>query len=431
MFFPGARPISRRELLRGAAGAAIALPFLDAMALVRGEEASKPPVRLVWIHTESGMWMPKFKPTKTGRDFDLTYILEPLAPFKSELSILSGLFHQNAFKRNPQAGRHSQDGMCHLTGADLAGTPGVSVRNTVSVDQLAAEAVGERTRLPSLGFTVDRAATLSYTASGTPVPAEWDPQAVFDQLFGGGGPDAKKRAEARFRRDCSVLDDVMESTRDLSRKLGAADRQKLDAYLSTVREVERRARVARAWADKPAVPPPPGAKDPGPPPEKNRTAYVRVLLDMLVLALQTDQTRFATARIGFMGCQYPDIGCPDGYHGYTHHDFKKEKQEAMARVDRHRLAHLAYFLGKLKAVKEGDHDLLYNCLVHYGTGMGADHETTDLANLLIGRGGGTFTPAGHVDYKVKPLANLYVRMLKAAGVSVKRFANSTGPIDSV
>jgi hypothetical protein len=429
MVFPGARPVSRRELLRGTAGAAVALPLLDAMAPARAAE--KPPVRLVWVHTESGMWMPNYKPKKTGKDFDLTPTLEPLAPFKGELTVLSGLFHANAFKRNPQAGRHSQDGMCHLTGADLAGTPGVAVRNTVSVDQVAAEAVGERTRLPSLGLTVDRGGTLSYTPSGTPVPAEWDPRAVFNQLFGGNTPEARKRAEERFKRNTSVLDDVLESTRDLSGKLGANDRQKLDEYLATVREVERRARVARAWADKPAVVPPAGAKDPGPPPEKDRTAYVRVLLDTLVLALRTDQTRFATARIGFMGCAYPDIGLPDSYHGYTHHDLKPEKQQAMARIDRHRVGLFAEFLGKLKAVREGDGTLLDACVVHYGAGMGSDHETTDLANLVVGRGGGAFAPAGHVDYKEKPLANLFVRMLAAAGVPVKTFADSTGPLDGV
>lgn len=426
------QPISRRQLLRGAAGVVVGLPVLEAMSrpLAAAEPGGKPPGRLVWIHTESGMWMPKYKPAKTGADFDLTYILEPLAPFKKRMTVLSGLRHANAFKRNPQTGRHVQDGMCHLTGADLGSTPGVAVRNTVSVDQVAAEAIGENTRLPVLNLTVDRGGTLSYTPAGTPVPSEWDPRAIFAQLFADNSPDAKRQAAARFERNTSVLDDVLESARDLSGKLGATDRRTVDEYLTTVREVERRAKVARAWSDRPAVPPPSGTKAPGPPPEKDRTAYVRVILDMLALALQADQTRLATARIGFMGCQYPDIGCPDSYHGYTHHDFKKDKQDAMAKVDRHRVGHLAYLLGKLSQVKEGGGSLLDSCLIHYGAGMGSEHDETDLANLIVG-GGGWVKHAGHVDYGDRPLSNLYLRMLHAAGVKAAKFADSTEPLKSI
>jgi hypothetical protein len=176
------------------------------------------------------------------------------------------------------------------------------------------------------------------------------------------------------------------------------------------------------------VPPPPGTNAPGPPPEKDRTAYVRVILDMLALAIRTDQTRLATARIGFMGCMYPDIGCPDGYHGYTHHDFRKDRQDAMAKVDRHRISHLAYLLDNLSRVKEGAGTLLDSCLIHYGAGMGSEHEDTDLANLIVG---GRVTHAGHVHYGDKPLANLYVRMLQAAGVQTAKFADSTEPLRGV
>lgn len=422
------QPISRRQLLRGTATAVIGLPVLEAMTQpIAAASSIKPPIRLVWMHTESGMWMPKYKPSKVGVDFDLTYILEPLAPFKKQLTVLSGLRHANAFKRNAQTGRHVQDGMCHLTGADLSGTPGLAVKNSISIDQLAAEAIGENTRLPVLNLTVDRGGTLSYTAAGTPVPAEWDPRAIFAQLFSDNSPEAKKQSAARFERNQSVLDEVIESTNDLSRKLSAIDRRTVDEYFTTVREVERRARVARAWADKPAVAPPNNAKAPSAPSEKDRTAYVRVILDMLVLALQSDQTRLATARIGFMGCQYPDIGCPDSYHGYTHHDFQASKQEAMAKIDRHRVSHLAYFLDKLSNIREGDGSLLDACFIHYGAGMGAEHDATDLANLVVGGAGG-LAHAGHVDYGDMPLANLYVRMLQTAGVPTQKFADSTGAL---
>jgi hypothetical protein len=422
------RPISRRQLLRGSAGAILGLPLLEAMShpLARASDGN-PPVRLVWIHTESGMWMPKYKPSKLGHDYEMTYILEPLTPFRERLSILSGLRHANAFKRNPQTGRHAQDGMCHLTGADLGGTPGVAVRNTVSVDQLAAEVVGEKTRLPVLNLSVDRNSTLSFTASGTPVPVEWDPRAIFIRLFANNSSEAKQKAAARFERNQSVLDDVLESTRELSGRLGANDRRTVEEYLTTVREVERRATVTRQWVDQPAVPKPPGVNAPGAVPENDRTAYVRVMLDMLALALQVDQTRLATARIGFMGCQYPDLGCPDSYHGYTHHDFKQDRQDAMAKVDRHRISHLAYFLERLNAIQEGGSTLLDACLIHYGAGMGEEHESPDLANLLIGTTS-EIHAAGHVQYQDVPLANLYVRMLNTAGIPIHRFADSTGPL---
>jgi hypothetical protein len=415
-------------MLRGAAGATLGLPLLEAMTRpLIGAPNGTTPVRLIWIHTESGMWMPKYKPSTTGLDFELPYILEPLAPFRKQLSVLSGLRHANAFKRNPQTGRHIQDGMCHLTGADLGGTPGVAVRNSISVDQAAAETVGEHTRLPVLNVTVDRSSTLSFTSAGTPVPSDWEPRSIFSRLFADNSPEAKQQAAARFERNKSVLDDVLESTQDLSKLLGANDRRTVDEYLTTVREVERRAKVARDWADKPSIFQPKDVHTPGPVPERDRTAYVRVILDMLALALQTDQTRLATARIGFMGCQYPDIGCPDSYHGYTHHDYRKDRQDAMAKVDRHRIGHLAYFLDKLSNVKEGERTLFDSCLIHYGAGMGDEHESTDLANLLIGSADG-IRPVGHVDYKDQPLANLYVRMLNAAGIQLTKFADSTGPL---
>jgi len=423
------RTISRRKLLRSATGTLLGLPLLEGMALQSraATGAIDPPVRLIWIHTESGVWMPKYKPSSVGEDFALTEILDPLAPLKNRLSVLSGLRHANAFKRNPQTGRHLQDGLCHLTGADLGGTPGVAVRNTVSVDQLAAEAIGENTRLSALNLTVDRSSTLSFTQAGTPVPAEWDPRSIFTKLFTENTAEAKKRTADRFERNKSILDDVMESTRDLSNSLGANDRRTVDEYLSNLREVERRAAVMKDWSERPALPQPPNTKAPGGIPENDRTNYVRVMLDMLVLALQIDHTRIATARIGFMGCHYPDIGCPDSYHGYTHHDSRKDRQDAMAKVDRHRIGHLAYFAEKLQQIKEGERSLLDSCLIHYGAGMGAEHESTDLANLLLGTCGG-IRPVGHIDYGDQPLSNLYVRMLNAAGIPITKFADSTGPL---
>jgi hypothetical protein len=423
--------MSRRTFLRGT-GAAVALPLLEAM-VPAGSAAGdgKPPVRLVFLHTESGMWMPRYRPARTGTDYELSPTLEPLKDYKEDFSVLSGLLHVNAFKRNPVHNRHSQDSTCFLTAADLSRVPGVAAKNSISVDQVAAGVIGDQTRIPSMALSVYGQRSISYTDSGAPVPAETDPRVVFAQLFAEATAVSRAEAERRFRQNQSILDEVTESARSLGAQLGARDRDKVDEYLTNVRAVERRLQQAHVWTKKPPAAPPAGTRKPGPVPEMDRGAHVRLLLDMVVLALQTDQTRLATVRVGFMNCRYPQIGCPDGYHGYTHHGFRVEKQECMAKVDRARIGHMAYFLGKLKAVREGDADLLHNCLIHYGSGMGMSHEGTDLPTLLAGHGGGAVRPGRHNDYKGKPLANLFVTMLHAAGVPVPSFVDSTGPLSDV
>lgn len=420
--------IHRRTFLRGA-GALIALPMLEAMTPRRllGAIAApaKPPVRLVFIHTESGMWMETFTPKTTGADFALSPTLEPLAPFRNDFTVASGLFHAAAFKRNA-CGRHCQDTTCFLTGADLGATPGVPTRNSVSVDQVAVRRLGERTRFPSLHFSPGGISSIVYSETGTPIPAETDPRAAFHRLFSDDSPEARIAAKRRLALNKSVLDDVLDSARDLERRVGAADKAKLDEYLTNVREVERRTQIAEQWIDQPAPTAPAGTKPPlsgG-----TRTDRIRALMDVAALALQTDQTRIVTLQIGGMGCTYPEIGAADSYHNYTHHDFKPERIAAMQKVDKHRVEHVARFLDRLRSVKEGERDLLFNSAILYGSGMGQTHEGADLPNLVLGHGGGALRPGQHVDFKGKPLANLFLAMLATAGVEEKKFADGTEPI---
>lgn len=450
--------LSRRHLLRGL-GVGVGLPFLECMAPARAfAAAAKPPVRLVWLYAGSGMFMPAYKPARAGREWHRSTelpetrnsfpggmpegikplgTLEPLLPFKDHVTVLSGLYHRGAFTRGTVV-RHAQDPACHLTGADLFRVPGVASRNSVSIDQVAARHLGTRTRLPTLNLTHDRGLTIVHSDTGSPIPSDWNPYDVFQRLF--TGPSEKERAwaEVRYRQRKSILDDCADDTQLLLKKLGKQDRERFDEYLSQLRSIEKRAEAARKWAEVPLPKLPAGtgelkqlggvgqSLDLGNPQAAaaNFKDRIRLMLDVLVLALQTDQTRAATATLGHMGDVYKEEGLNDSYHGYTH-----TGPVGMAKVDRLRMEHVAYLLGRLQGVQEADGStLLDNALVHFGGGMGTWHESTDLANLVAGHAGGRFKLGDHVAYDGQPLANLYVTMLQAAGVPVDSFADSTGPL---
>jgi hypothetical protein len=425
-------PLTRRSFLCGIS-ACIPLPFLEAMQA--GAATSKEPVRLVWLYTKSGMWTPKFTPTETGDKWQLTPILEPLADFQADVNILTGLRHANAFKPNPVVNRHGQDAVCHLTAADLGRVPGIAAKNGISIDQIAARSVGEHTRLPTLNLTID-SESISYNANGDRIPAESRPELVFDRMFGERTQQSLEQMERRFRRHKSILDDVMEQTVTLNSQLGSADRDKLDAYLTSLRDVERRMQIERRWAGVEAVAVPDGVQRPGAKPAR-RGDYVKVMMDLIALALQTDQTRIATFKLGAMGCQYPELGSPNTYHTYTHGAGTSEAaRKNMIAVDRERIGHLAYFLGKLRDIPDGEHNLLHNSFVHYGAGMGKTHGEGEadgdvVPNLTAGHAGGRIRTGQHIDYGKKPLTNLYVSMLQSAGVEMGSFVDSEGALDAI
>jgi hypothetical protein len=450
--------LSRRHVLRSL-GASVGLPFLECMAPRTAWAApSKPPVRLVWLYAGSGMFMPAYKPARTGREWHLSTelpdtqnsfkegmpegikplgTLEPLLPLKDHVTLLSGLYHPGAFTRGTVV-RHAQDPMCHLTGADLFRVPGVACRNSVSIDQVAARQVGPQTRLPVLNLTHDRGLTVAASDTGSPIPSDWNPYDIFQRLFTGPSDKDKAWAEVRFLQRKSILDDCMDDAKALLKKLGKEDHERFEEYLSQLRSIETRAEATRKWAGVPLPMLPQGAGelkkiggvgqslDLGNPQAAAAQfkARIRLLLDVLVLALQTDQTRIATATLGHMGDVYKEEGLHDTYHGYTH-----TGPAGMAKVDRLRIEHVAYFLERLQGVKEADGStLLDNSLVHFGGGMGTWHESTDLANFVAGHAGGRLKLGDHVDFQGKPLANLYVAMLQAAGIEIDRFADSTGPL---
>ncbi len=363
------RPISRRTVLRGL-GAALALPWLEALAPAA---PGRPPVRLAFVYVPNGVHMPDWTPTATGADYRLPWILEPLAPVKQDVLVLSGL---SAHRADGPSGNHARAMAAYLTGRRPPDSGG-EILLGVSADQVVARAVGRNTRLPSLELGCEPGAqsgrcdapyscaytsNLSWRSESTPMPPEVNPRAVFDRLFGGGDRDEAARGRAlraRYRR--SVLDFVRDDAARLHSQLGGSDRRRLDQYLTAVREVETRLGGADQAA--PDYPRPAGVPADYP-------AHVRLMCDLLALAFQTDTTRVSTLIFAneFSNRAYPFLDVRDGHHDLSHHQNRPERTAKLRTINRFHVSQFAYLLGRLRAVREGDATLLDNCLVAYGCG---------------------------------------------------------------
>jgi hypothetical protein len=329
-----------------------------------------------------------------------------------------------------------------LTGCQPRKTHGADIKAGVSVDQLAAQKVGKATRFASLeigceggrnagncdsGYSCAYSANISWRGESTPMPKEVNPRLVFERLFAPAGSKTDPKARRRDLLRKSILDFVAEDARGLKRKLGSTDNRKLDEYLTGVREIERRlARVEKVEV-KGA---PPGAVRPAGIPRVYRE-HLRLMADMLVLAFQADLTRIATFVFANEGSNrsYRDIGVAEGHHDLSHHGRNRRKQEKIQKINVFHVEQLAYLLGKLKGIKEGDGTLLDRCMILYGSGNsdGNRHNHDDLPILLAGKAGGAFKTGRHLVYKREtPLTNLYLSMLDALGVRVPKFGDSTG-----
>ena len=420
--------IPRRTFLRGF-GAAVALPMLDAMA--PAQAAAKPPCRMAVVLTPIGMNMDTWTPKTVGTDFELPETLTPLADLRSDVSILSGLCHPRVW------GGHETEGASFLTGADiLSGTPGCTWKNTLSMDQLAAERVGHETRFASMELmkrgSGARHFTLSWSREGVAQSAETDPAAVFDKLFLDETAGERERRDELLRKRQSILDLVRSDLRRLEGRVGRADREKLDQYAAAVREVEIRVRRSEEWAKKPR--PKVDAKRPEPlrdGGEKDRLSHLRVMLDLTALAFQTDSTRIVTYAMCDSNSEIVGSGLKDSHHGLSHHGGDEEKKKKLTQLDRAHVAQLAGFLERLKATPDGDGTtLLDNSMVLYGSGLGdaSRHTHKDLPILIAGHAGGAWKQGAHRRYpsNVTPLSNLFVAMLRNMGVAADSFADSTG-----
>jgi hypothetical protein len=441
--------ISRRTVLRGL-GTAVALPWLEAMTprpltAAGAEGRARPPRRLAFLYVPNGVIMADWTPKAEGADFELPTILQPMAPFRQDTLVLSGLTCDKARPNGDGAGDHARASSAFLTGCQARKTAGANFQAGVSADQVAARRLGDRTRLPSLELGIERFRgagncdsgyscvyehTLAWRDPTSPVPTETDPRLVFERLFSAQPNDPDRLKRSRLRT--SVLDAVLEDARGLENQLGGADRQKLDQYLSCVRELELR--IARAEKLPPVSPPAGTAKPEGRP--ADLAEHFRLMCDLLVLAFQTDVTRIATFMLGREGSElrYRMVGISEGHHELTHHRGDPKMIAKVRAINEYHVRQLAYLVGKLKSIREGDGTLLDSCMVAYGSGNsdGNRHTHHDLPVLLVGQGGGSLKTGRHIRYpRETPVNNLWLALLDRFGARVPSLGDSTGMLQGL
>lgn len=442
--------LNRRTFLRGA-GAAIALPWLDAMkpalASPATSAATRAPVRLAFTYVPNGVTMSAWKPAATGTDFEFTRILKPLEAFRNDMFVLSGLDHHNANALGDGGGDHARAGACFLTGVHARKTSGADIHAAVSVDQLVARKFDSVTRIPSLelgcedsrtvgncdsGYSCAYTNSISWRGPQTPMPPETNPRIAFERLF--GDTDFSLTPEQRARRTAqrkSILDVVNSRTQRLVADLGPADRRKMDEYLTGIREIERRIQMAekdnRSFTpdmEKPAGIPAVFAD------------YVKMMFDLQVLAFQADLSRVSTLVIGREGSvrTYNEAGVSDPHHPLSHHRNLPDNIEKLTKINTYHTTLFAYFLDKLKNTKEGDSNLLDRSMIVYGSAIadGNSHSHVDLPVLLAGSGAGRIRPGRHLRYeKGTPMTNLYVSLLGHMELPVEKFGDSNGRIENL
>ena len=440
--------LSRRTLLRGV-GTAIALPMLDAMipacAAPSRVKAGKMPVRLSVAYVPNGMVMDNWTPKSVGTGFEFTPILKPLEPFREQMMVLSGLALHNGNELGDGGGDHARAGGSFLTGVHPRKTMGADIHNGISVDQVAAQAIGGETRFPSIelgcddmrttgncdtGYSCAYTNSLAWRTPTTPLPPENNPRAVFERLFGSldTNLDPAARAELTVERK-SVLDYVNERTAKLVGKLGPADRHKIDEYLFAIREIEKR--IERAEQDSleltPTIEKPDGIP----------IAYadhVKLMYDLQVIAFQADLTRVSTLIYAREASPktYPEIGVPDGHHPISHHRNDPVNLAKLSKINVFHAELFSHFIAKLAATPDGDGTLLDHSMVLYGSGLSDSnrHIHENLPILVLGRGDGSLKPGRHIKYeKETPLTNLFLTLLDRMGVHPETLGDSNGKLE--
>jgi hypothetical protein len=412
---------TRRTFLR-AAGVSLALPWLEALAPKRADASeSGPRRRMVCLCAPLGVHAPHFFPQKSGKEYPLSPYLEILKEHRDDFSVLSGLCH-------PDVAEGHDSGYSFLTGAHHKGFMRGGFRNTISLDQFAAEQIGGRTRVASLSLSTEGFG-LSWTRSGVLVPPSLYPSSVFAQLFLEGGADEVEAQMRRLRQGQSILDHVRDLAKAMEPGLGVSDREKLDEYFTSVRELEQRLVVAKEWSTKPK--PKVDAKRPTDPPNVDLAARCRTWFDLTYLALQTDSTRLVSILLngGSQGVP-PILGVSQGHHDLSHHGQDPKKIEQLRLVEVEMMKTLGEFLGKLKSAQEEGVRLLDRTMVFFSSNLGnaSSHATKNLPVLLAGGG---FKHGQHLAFapeSAPPLCNLFVSMLQQLGLKVDRFGSSTGTL---
>ena len=435
MTFLTSKTLPRRTVLRGL-GATMALPFLDAMLPASLHAAAKPVHRFQAFYVPNGMAMEYWTPKGEGRAFELSPILEPLAAYRDQLIVLSGI------KANWNY-IHAGASGSFLTGTTRGGRNEVEIIADVSMDQLLARHFANETQVASLELSLDKpnnagactgnlscvyTHTLSWRSPTQPLPTEWNPRAVFETLFGDSGSTDSAAREARLQQHKSLLDSVTEKLAALKRELGPQDQVKLEEYTEGIRDVERRIQKAeeQSHLELPALAQPQGA----PPVFEDHLA---LMLDLQLLAFQADLTRVISFMIGKeqSARPYPQIGVPGAHHPLSHHNNVPELIARMSTINRYHTELFSQYLAKLRATPDGDGSLLDHMTILYGSGISNStvHSGDNLPLLLVGGGAGRLQGGRHLTYSDEPsMANLLVTLMDKLDVPVERIGGSTGPL---
>ena len=426
--FVSTRPtLSRRQFLRGT-GIVLSLPLLDSalptFARAASSAAAKKPRRMLAVCNNLGLLPDQFFPTQTGRGYALSPYLRHLAHHRDDFTVFSGVSHPDV-----DAG-HPAD-VCFLTAAPHPGSGGF--RNTISLDQYIAERIGHQTRFPSLtlGVNVQQGQrSLSWTASGALIPCEEKPSEVFRRMFVQGSPAEVAAQLRKLERGQSILDAVGSQAKDLQRGVTARDRDRLDQYFTSVRDLEQRMQMSRAWEHTPRpVVHAPEPLDPASP--KAYMEKVKLMYDMARLAFETDSTRSISLLLDSVSSPAIEFGehkLSDGYHNLSHHGKSEAKLSQLKTVDEWHMKLLAELFTELKSIKEDGEPLLDRTMILYGSNLGNanTHVTTNLPTLFAGGG---FRHGQHLGFDKEhnyPLPNLFVSMLQRLGIETDRFASATG-----
>ncbi|MCA9122400.1 MAG: DUF1552 domain-containing protein [Planctomycetaceae bacterium] len=413
--------LSRRSFLR-ASGVAIGLPFLEALQDRTAAAESSVRHRMVAVNVGLGLHAPNLIPTSAGRDYELTPYLQVLGDLRESFTVISGASH-------PEVGGGHLSGKSYLTAAKHPNSAGF--KNTISIDQYAAEQLGAETRFGSLSLT-SSGPGLSWSRAGVEVPAETRPSRVFQQLFLAGKPQEQAAQIQRLQDGQSVLDLVMQQAKQMGSRLAGRDRQKLEQYFEAVREAERRLTKAEAWEARPKphidVKPPQDETD-----STKIVECMKLMYDMMHLAIQTDSTRFITYYFTGMN-QVPAISGVDiDYHNLSHHGKDPAKLAQLAIVELEVVKAFGNFLRKLSTNEDGEASLLDSTMVLFGSNLGnaSSHDTKNMPIILAGGG---FKHGQHLAFDQQnnyPLPNLYVSMLQRLGLETETFASSTGTMSGL
>jgi len=441
--------LPRRTFLRGL-GASVALPLLDSMvpALTAQELTSALPVkRLGIIYVPNGVFMDNWTPPEGGSDFSLPSTMEPLAPFQDQMLVLTGLSNKMGDAWPGEgAGDHARAAGAYLTGVHPKKTEGADLQAGLSMDQIIARQLGQHTQLTSLelslesrenvgacdpGYACAYANTLCWSSATTPLPMENNPRVVFERLFGGNESTDPEAWRARREEDSSILDAVGDKIAKLQGDLGHRDQLKLDEYLESIRNAERRIQMAEAQSERelPVIEQPAGVP-------ATFQEHAKIMFDLQLLAFQADLTRVITFMVGHETSQraYPEIGVPDAHHPLSHHGGSAEKIEKLIRVNGYHAEMFAYYLDRMKNTPDSEGSLLDNSTILYGSGMsdGNGHNHHNLPTLIVGGGTDSIKGNRHLVYpreQETPITNLFLDMLEKFDIPLESFGDSTGNLN--